>query len=355
VNFFRTRSTALLGVDIGSSAVKLLQLSRAGGGYRVEHYAVEPLPPDCVVEKNIVAVEPVGEALQRALSRSGAKTKFAASAVAGAAAITQVVTMPAGLSEDALEEQIQAGANRYIPWPIEEMSFDFEVLGPANDDPGSVQVRVAAARTENVDLRVAALELAGLTAKVVDIEAFALENACAPIVDGLGAPAAAIVAVVDIGETMTTLIVLKNRRAIYSREQVFGGRQLSEEIMRRHGLSREEAASAQRRGGLPESHAAQVLEPFQEAVVRQISRLLQFFHAGSDCQHVDRIVLAGGCASAPGLETKIRQQFGVPCVVADPLAGMSLSPRLRSQAVALRQDAPALMVAAGLAMRGFDG
>jgi len=354
LNFFQTKSMALLGVDISSSAVKLLQLSRSGGRYRIEHYAVEPLPPNSVVEKNIVAVEPVGEALRRALARSGSKLKLAASAVAGSSVITKVITMPAELDEDALEEQIQIEANQYIPYPIEEVSLDFEVLGPVKDAPGSVNVLIAASRLENVDLRVSALELAGLTAKVIDVEAFAMENACKLIADQLTVPSDAVVAVVDIGATMTTLIVLKNQRTIYSREQVFGGKQLTEEVMRRYGLSYEEAGAAKRQGGLPESYEVEVLEPFKEAIVQQISRLLQFFYAGSDYTRVDQIVLAGGCALVPDIGAKILQQLDVPCIIANPLANMSLSPRLQSQAAALRQDAPMLMIAAGLAMRSFD-
>ena len=354
LNFFQAKSTSLIGVDISSSAVKLLQLSRSGGRYRIEHYAVEPLPANAVVEKNIVAVEPVGDALRRALARSGTKTKTAAAAVAGSAVITKVIAMPAGLSEDALEEQIQVEANQHIPYPIEEVNLDFEVLGPIKENPESVNVLIAASRIENVDLRVSALESAGLTTKVMDVEAFAMENACKLIADQLTVPSDAVVAVVDIGATMTTLIVLKSQRTIYSREQVFGGKQLTDEIVRRYGLSPEEAGLAKRQGGLPESYEVEVLEPFKEAIVQQISRLLQFFYAGSDYSRVDQIVLAGGCALVPDIGAKILQQLGVPCIVANPLAGMSLSQRVQSQASALRQDAPTLMIAAGLAMRGFD-
>ena len=234
------------------------------------------------------------------------------------------------------------------------MSLDFEVLGPVKDAPGSVNVLIAASRLENVDLRVSALELAGLTAKVIDVEAFAMENACKLIADQLTVPSDAVVAVVDIGATMTTLIVLKNQRTIYSREQVFGGKQLTEEVMRRYGLAYEEAGAAKRQGGLPESYEVEVLEPFKEAIVQQISRLLQFFYAGSDYTRVDQIVLAGGCALVPDIGAKILQQLDVPCIIANPLANMSLSPRMQSQAAALRQDAPMLMIAAGLAMRSFD-
>ena len=352
MGLFTPKAPVLIGVDISSTAVKLLQLGLAGGRYRVEHYAVEALPPNAVVEKNIVEVEAVGEAIRRALSRSGAKTRFASAAVAGSAVITKIVPMPADLSEEDMEAQIQIEANQYIPYPIEEVSLDFEVVGPVKDNPDMVNVLLAASRTENVDLRIAALDLGGLTAKTMDVEAFAMENAFRLIADQLSVPKDAVVAVVDVGATMTTLIVLRNQRTIYSREQVFGGKQLTDEVMRRYGLSYEEAGLAKRQGGLPESYEIEVLEPFKEAMVQQISRLLQFFFAGSEYSRVDQIVLAGGCASITGVADMVEEQLGVPCVVANPLANMSLSSRVQAQTLA--QDAPALMIACGLAMRSFD-
>lgn len=352
MGLFSTKTPLLIGVDISSTAVKLLQLSQVGGRYRVEHYAVEPLPPNAVVEKNIVEVEAVGEAIKRAYARSGSKLRTAAAAVAGSAVITKVIPMPADLSEDDLEGQIQAEANQYIPYPLEEVSLDFEVLGPVKDNPDMMNVLLAASRTENVDVRVAALDIGGLQAKVVDVEAFAMENAFRLVADQLSVPKDATVAVVDVGATMTTLIVLKNQRTIYTREQVFGGKQLTDEVMRRYGLSYEEAGLAKRQGGLPESYELEVLEPFKEAMVQQISRLLQFFFAGSEYNKVDQVVLAGGCASIAGIDQMVEEQLGVPALIANPLAGMSLSNRVQAQT--LQQDAPALMIACGLALRSFD-
>ncbi|MFN9739401.1 MAG: pilus assembly protein PilM [Pseudomonadota bacterium] len=352
MGLFSTKSPPLIGVDISSTAVKLLQLTQAGGRYRVEHYAVEPLPPNAVVEKNIVEVEAVGEAVKRALARSGAKTRFAATAVAGSAVITKVIPMLADLSEEDLESQIESEASQYIPYPLDEVSLDFEVLGPVKDNPEMMNVLLAASRTENVDVRVAALDIGGLAARVVDVEAFAMENAFRLLADQLSVARDATVAVVDIGATMTTLIVLKNQRTIYTREQVFGGKQLTDEVMRRYGLSYEEAGLAKRQGGLPESYELEVLEPFKEAMVQQISRLLQFFFAGSEYSKVDQVVLAGGCASIAGIAEMVEEQLGMPAVVANPLAGMALSNRVQGQT--LQQDAPALMIACGLAMRSFD-
>ena len=342
----------LVGVDISSTAVKLLQLSRAGDRYRVEHYAVEPLPPNAVVDKNIVELEAVGEAIKRALARSGTRAKHAAAAVAGSAVITKVIPMAGDLDEEELEAQVELEAVNYIPYPLDEVSLDFEVLGAIPSNPDMVNVLLAASRTENVEARQAALEIGGLTARIVDIEAFAIENAFALLAGEAGGTQAGIVALVDIGASTTTLNILRDGRSIYTREQAFGGKQLTDEVMRRYGLGYDEANLAKRQGGLPDSYEEEVLVPFKEALVQQVGRLLQFFYAGSEFNRVDRIVLAGGCASIPRIADLVESQLGVPTLSANPLAHMTLGPRV--QAHALAQDAPALMIACGLALRSFD-
>jgi type IV pilus assembly protein PilM len=266
--------------------------------------------------------------------------------------ITKIIPMPAELDDNDLEAQVELEAVNYIPYPIEEVNLDFEVRGPMPNNPEMVQVLLAASRSENVELRQSALELGGLTARVMDVDAFAVENACALLSGELPIPHDGVVALVDIGATMTTLNVLRSQRSIYTREQVFGGKQLTDEVMRRYGLSYDEAGQAKRQGGLPESYEIEVLEPFKEALVQQVSRLLQFFYAGSDFNRVDQVVLAGGCASIPGIASLVEEQIGVPTVIANPLANMALGPRV--QAHALAQDAPALMIACGLALRSFD-
>ena len=344
--------TPLIGIDISSTAVKLLQLARTGDRYRVEHYAVEPLPPNAVVEKNLVQVEAVGEAIRRAVARSGSRLKNAAAAVSGSSVITKLINMPASLSEEDLESQIELEAVNYIPYPVEEVNLDFEVLGPVAGNGEMVQVLLAASRSENVEMRASALELGGLTAKVIDVEAFAIENAFSLMAGSVNTPKDGLVALVDVGATMTTLNVLRGGRSLYTRENVFGGKQLTDEVMRRYSLSYEEAGLAKRQGGLPESYEVEVLDPFKEAMVQQVSRLLQFFYAGSEFNRVDQVVLAGGCASIPGIAAMVEEQLGIPSTVANPLAQMTLGPRV--QAHALAQDAPALMIACGLALRSFD-
>jgi type IV pilus assembly protein PilM len=351
VQLFGEQSAPLIGIDISSAAVKVLQLSQTAGRYRVEHYGVEPLPPNSVNEKNITQIEVVGAAIKRAVAKSGSKSKYAAVAVSGSSVITKVITVTGGLDEVTMEQQVFDEASNHIPYQMDEVSLDFEELGPIpNTD--SVQVMIAAARTENVEARQAALEYAGLTAKVVDVEVFAVENAFKLISSQLVLPAGGLTAIVDIGANLTTLNIIKDGRSVYSRDQVFGGKQLSDEIMRRYGLSFNEAGAAKKLGGLPESYESEVLEPFKEGVAQQISRLLQFFYSGSDYSRVDQIVLAGGCAAINGMDQVVEQHLGVGTVVANPIASMTVSPRV--QAHALAADAQALLIACGLALRSFD-
>ena len=353
LQLFKPRKTPVVGLDISSTAVKLLELGKSGDRYRVESYAVEPLPANSVIEKNIADVEAVGQAIKRAVKRSGSRTKNAAAAVAGSAVITKIISMPASLSEDDMENQIQLEADQYIPYPLEEVNLDFEVLGPSDNDAERVDVLLAASRSENVDVRVDAIELAGLKAKIIDVEAYAMENAFTLLAGQL--PEQGVdqtIAVVDVGATMTTLNVLHDLKTIYTREQVFGGKQLTEEIQRRYGLSYEEAGMAKRQGGLPDNYVPEVLEPFKEAMAQQVSRSLQFFFSSSQYNHVDHIVLAGGSAMIGSIDELIAQKLGISTSVANPFANMVVSSRVKAQS--LSNDAPALMIACGLAMRSFD-
>jgi len=351
--FFSSKSNIMLGLDISSTAIKLIELSRSGMNYRVESYAAEPLPPNSVVENKLQELDAVGSAIAKAVKRSNTKAKNAAVAVSGSSVITKMITMPASLSEEEMEGQIELEADQYIPYPLEEVNLDFEVQGPSEKKPGMMDVLLAASRSENIEDRQAALELAGLVAKVVDVEAYALENAFSLISAQMEGDAVdQTIAVVDIGATTTTLNVLRNKKIIYTREQAFGGRQLTEEIQRKYGLSYNEAGMAKKQGGLPDSYITEVLEPFKDAMVQQVNRSLTFFNSNSPSTPVDRIILAGGSASIQGVDELIGDRLGTTTSIANPFANMSLSSRVNPQS--LSSDAPALMIACGLALRSFD-
>jgi len=349
---FNKKSVAVLGLDISSTSVKLLELSAAGNRYRVESYAVAALPANAVVEKNINEIDGVSDVVRRVVEQAKTKLKTVAVAVSGSAVITKIIEMDGTLSEDQMESQIALEADQYIPYPLDEVAIDFEVQNPLENNPERVEVLLAACRRENVDLRVETLRQAGLTAKVVDVEAYAMERAFSLIKDNVEHDEQATVAIVDIGATMTTLSVLSGGGTIYTREQLFGGKQLTEEIQRRYGLSADEAVVAKKQGGLPDDYEPEVLDPFKETVVQQITRSLQFFFSSSQFNDVDHIVLAGGVASMPGLAALVQEKLGTPTSVANPFANMTVASRVN--AAALSNDAPALMIACGLALRSFD-
>ncbi|VAW64426.1 Type IV pilus biogenesis protein PilM [hydrothermal vent metagenome] len=354
----KRKKTSLLGIDISSTSVKLVELSKNDAGYQVDSLSVEPLPPNAVAEKNIQDVEAVGETLIRALKKSGSKCRHAALAVPGSSVITKVITMPSSLSDSEMEMQIELEADQYIPYPLEEINLDFQVLNETAGNPDTVDVLLAASRSENVEMRTAVAEMAGLSAKLVDVEAYTIEKATSLLpgkkfqLDNEGDSSGFVVAVLDVGATMTSLNVIENNELIYTREQAFGGKQLTEEIMRRYGLAYEEAGRLKKVGGLPDNYIPEVLEPFKENMSQQVSRFLQFFYTSGQHESVDMIALSGGCASIPGIDELIATQLDVETIVANPFAEMGLSSKVNSQA--LSNDAPSLMIACGLAMRSFD-
>ena len=263
----------------------------------------------------------VGDAVRRATKRAGARSKDCAVAVSGDAAITKIIQMPRNLRESELESQVEMQADQYIPFPMEEVSFDFEVVGPSEKDPEMIDVLLVATRSENVEQRQAAVQAAGLTARLVDVEAFALENACRLLTHQM--PDGGMernIAVVDFGASSTTFSVLRDLKVSYTRDFSFGGQQLTEEIMRTYGLSMEEAGRAKKEGGLPANYQSEVLDPFIDDMCQQVSRSLQFYlAAGAGREQPEQILICGGCANIPGVADVVASRVGIPAERGDPL------------------------------------
>ncbi|MDY6942593.1 MAG: pilus assembly protein PilM [Pseudomonadota bacterium] len=354
MSVFRKKIKPLIGLDISSTAVKLIELGGDKDKMQVVSYAAIGLPPESVVDKQIVDPEGVGEAIKRAVKKAGTRTREAVIAVGGSSVITKVVPMPAGLSDDEMEQQIMIEADQYIPFPLEEVGLDFEVLGPSETEEGSVNVLIAACRNETIENRVASVDLGGLKCKIVDIESNALESACHLISAELTLEDSdSAIAFIDVGATTTTLNIMHRDSIIYTRDQSIGGKQLTEEIMAHYGLSYEEAGKAKRIGGLPDGYSDEVLKPFIEDVIQQINRGLQFFFSSNNrVEHISQIVLAGGCASIPGIDQAVEEELEVATRIANPFGGMAIQSRANPKM--LKLDAPALMTACGLALRSFD-
>jgi len=351
---FKSKAPALIGCDISSSSVKLVEITDAGKNvYRVERYAIEPLPRDAVVDGNINNLEAVSDCLKRGWKRMGTNIKGLALALPSAAVITKKIVVPAGQMETELELQVETEANQYIPFALDEVNLDFQVIGPAPNSPDDVEVLIAASRKEKIEDRVAAAEAAGLKAVVVDIESFAIQTAFELIERALPDNGKdQNIAIVDVGTTMMNLNVLRNGQSVYMREQPFGGNTLTQEIQRAFGMSPEEAEAAKRTGGLPDNYDAEVLAPFMDTLGLEVARALQFFFTSTQFNQVNHILLAGGCAAIPGIDEVVTRRTSVPSMVANPFSNMALSSKIRPKNLAT--DAPSLMVACGLAMRRFD-
>jgi len=352
--YLRPKSPPLIGVDISSSAVKFVELEDAGRGkYRIERYVIEPLSKDAVVDGNIVNLDQVSDSFKRGWKKLNSRVRNVALALPTAAVITKKIAVPAGQREEELELQVETEANQYIPFALEEVNLDFQVVGPAPSSAEEVEVLIAASRKEKVEDRVAVAEASGLKALVMDVESFAMQAAFELIAKQLpGEGKDQNVALVDIGANVTNITVLRNDQSVYTREQAFGGSQLTQDIMRQYGMSLEEAENAKRSGGLPDNFEAEVLRPFMENVALEIQRAMQFFFTSTQYNTIEHILLTGGSAVIPGLEDVVSTRTQVNTLVANPFANMAVSPRI--QLKRLLTEAPSLMIACGLAIRRFD-
>ena len=348
------KNPPLVGLDISTSGVKLVELSEAGKNeYRLERFASEPLPRGAVVDGNIENIEQVSDAVRRVWKKSGTRAKHAALGMPPASVITKKIVLPGGLTEDQLEVQVESEASQYIPFALDEVSLDFDVIGPAQNAPEDVDVLIAATRKEKVEDRVAVAEGAGIKPLVMDIESFAARAALDRIIaqqpnGGQGQ----IMALFQIGAQMTHVSMLQDGQTLYEREQPFGGNQLTQDIVRSYGMSYEEAETKKKAGDLPEGYERELLEPFLENAALEVTRAIQFFFTSTPYTRIDHLFLAGGCAVIPGLVELVAERAKISASVVSPFKGMQLAPGVREKQ--LRAEAPAYLVACGLAMRRFD-
>jgi type IV pilus assembly protein PilM len=351
---FKPKMPPLIGADISSSAVKMVEIVQAGKGmYRVERYAIEPLPKDSVVEGNINNLDAVSDAVKRCHKRLGSNIKNLALALPNAAVISKKILVPAGQTEDDLELQVETEANQYIPFAIDEVNLDFQVLGPAPNSADDIEVLIAASRKEKIIDRVAVAESAGLKAAVMDVDVLAAQTAFELIESQFPEGGKdQNIAMVDVGASVMAVNVLRNDQSIYMREQPFGGNQLTQEIQNKFGLSPEEAEAAKRAGGLPDNYEADVLQPYMDMLGLEVARALQFFFTSTQHNQIHHIVLSGGSAAIPGVDEAVSKRVQVNTIIANPFVNMQVSGKIKAKS--LTQDAPSLMVACGLAMRRFD-
>ena len=343
----------MLGLDISSSSVKLVELGKDKAGNLVlERCAIEPLERGWITDGNIEKFEEVAETIRRLVKKSGTRTKDVAMALPPSAVITKKIILPGGMSDQELELQVEAEANQYIPFPLDEVSLDFCVVGPSATSVGDIEVLIAASRKKKVQDIQGLAEAAGLKPVIVDVESYASRLAANRLIENLPDKGeGSIVALFEVGALTTSMQVIRNNEVLYDRDQAFGGAQLTQLIVRQYGFSLEEAESKKRSGELPEDYESGVLRPFIESMVHEIGRALQFFFTSTPHNKVNCIMLAGGSAALPGLTAAVTEHTSFPCSLANPFEGMEIGADVRLQK--MTREAPSYLTSCGLALRRF--
>ncbi|MFD1892644.1 pilus assembly protein PilM [Ottowia beijingensis] len=343
----------MIGLDISSSSAKLVELGQdRSGNLTLERCGIEPLERGWISDGNIEKFDEVVEATRRLVGKSGTKAKHVAMALPASVVISKKIILPGGLSEREMEVQVESEANQYIPFSLDEVSLDFCVVGPSTTSAGDVEVVIAASRKEKVEDRQGLAEAAGLVPVVLDVESYASRLAASRVIGRLpGGGVDALIALFEIGAMTSTMQVLRNDDLIYERDQVFGGEQLTQMLVRQYGFTQDEAETKKRAGELPDDYGTVVLQPYVESLAQELERALKFFFTSTPHNRVDYILLAGGTAGIPGLTEAITRHTSFPCQVVNPFDGMEVGRAVREKK--MLREAPSYLTACGLAMRRF--
>ncbi|WP_440877230.1 pilus assembly protein PilM [Thalassotalea sp. PLHSN55] len=352
-NLWKKKASMIVGIDIGSHSIKAVLLNQGNDGYILEAYVVEPMPRGAVIDREIQDIEAVGNIVAKVRKQIASSVSHAAAAVSGQTVITKVIYMDIALNEDELASQIEIEADSLIPYPLDEVSLDFETLDVNESDPSKINVLLSAARTESVEARVSALEAGGFEAKVIDVESYAISRAHDICLSLLPEDAnEKVVAIADVGATMTLFSVTEAGNHIYSRDQLFGGEQYTRSIVSYYNKTFEEAEAAKVSQDLPPNYTFEVLAPFHTILVQQIRRAIQMFLTASGKEKVDYLIISGGTGLVEGIQELLAEELGIHTIIANPFSNMTVSEKIDQEK--LEKVAPQLMVATGLALRSFS-
>jgi len=353
----KSQPDTILGVDISSAAIKLVEIETRGEQFNVIAYGVEALPEGVVFDREIVDVKKIAEVLTAVYKKSGARSRNVAVAVSGSSVISNYIDLPSSLTSKQMEARVQLEADTIIPFPLDEINLDFAVVGQNVFNKDQVRVQVVACQRDYVDRRKEVVELAGLKPVVVDVETFAFARAYQTLINAeyknpqekQGAiQKDDVVAIIDIGATQFTFLVLSNQTIIYSVEQPFGGRQLTEDIQRHYNLTWAEAGRAKRKGGLDADYTESMLQPFKNLLIEHLSRCIQVFYSSTETNKIDKLVLSGGVSKTDGLKDQIAEALSIPTDVVDLSKNVSIS--VSSDRSRLNADIPSMMLAFGLSL-----
>jgi type IV pilus assembly protein PilM len=344
------RAKSLVGLDIGSSAVKAVELKPAGRGYRVAAYGSELLPPDSIVDGAIIDAAAVADAVRRLFESRGIRTRDVAASLSGSSVIVKKITLPA-MSEAELADSIYWEAEQYIPFDIQDVNLDYQVLEPADKSAanGSIEVLLVAAKKEKIADYTGVISQAGRAAVVVDVDAFALQNAYEI---NYGIEPRTVVVLLNAGAGATNINILSGEQSVFTRDVSIGGNAYTEAIQRELNLPHE-AADQLKRGvsvdGVSYDDARPVLRAVTENVMLEIQKTFDFFKATAESERIDRIVVSGGASRAEGLTEMLAERFDAPVDTFDPFRKVAFDAKKLGGDPA--EIGPTAAVAVGLALR----
>ncbi|SHI69103.1 type IV pilus assembly protein PilM [Malonomonas rubra DSM 5091] len=340
----------IVGIDVGSSSVKLVRLRESRGNFHLVNIGVMPLAPETIVDNTIMDSTSIVEAIQNLMVGMKVKAKRVATSVSGHSVIIRKIMLPI-MTEEELEASIQWEAEQYIPFDISEVNIDFQILGPDSKDPSQMNVMLVAAKKDFVDDFVSVFSEAGLEPVVMDIDCFAVEN----MFDyNYGFVEDEVVALIDLGASATSVNVLKGDVSVFTRDIQAGGNLLSEELQKRLGLSSEEAEQAKlgtsEVADVDADSVEEVLADAVENLVQEVQRSLDFFTATSSEDRVSKVYLTGGASSSEQIRKTLEERLAITVERADPFRNLTVNDKEFDKEY-LDAIGPMFSVATGLAMR----
>ncbi len=340
----------IVGIDVGSSAVKVVRLRESRGTYHLANIGIMPLDSETIVDNTIMNSTAIVDSIRNLLNAMKIKTKRVATSVSGHSVIIRKISLPV-MSEAELEASIQWEAEQYIPFDISEVNIDFQILGPDARDPSQMNVMLVAAKKDFVDDYTAIFAEAGLEPVVMDIDCFAVEN----MFDyNYGFVENEVVALIDLGASATSVSVLKGDASIFTRDIQTGGNLLSEELQKRLGVSSEEAERAKlgdrNIADVDPDSVDEILADAIENLVQEVQRSLDFFAATFSEDQVSKVYLTGGVSNSAKVREKLEERLGIPAEKVDPFRNVMINEK-EFDPEYLDALGPMFSVAAGLAMR----
>ena len=339
----------VIGLDIGSSSIKLLELSEGKGGFKLQNLAISPLPPEAIVDGALMDSVTIVETIRDLVANSKTKTRSVVTSVSGHSVIVKKISLPL-MTEAELEESIQWEAERYVPFDINDVNIDFQIIGTDPGNPDVMDIILVAAKKDIINDYVSVVMESGLNPAIIDTDAFALENMLAINYE---IEKDEIVAIANVGASITSINILKNNASHFTRDIFKGGNQITEEIQRQLHIDYEEAEKIKigtTADASSQSILQNVLKTASEALAIEIRNSFDFFQSTMTYEKISKLYLSGGGSKIRDFDGVLQQHLGIPVEMVNPFKRIEYSEK-DFDIEFLREMGPIMAVGVGLASR----